>query len=328
MPEEEFLAGRLAVMDDLADGRHLPHRQGRRAQGGRPGPTSSAEICAAARAGSDRACGRICARLAQASDRSAPATPPSRPPGRTGGSPPSSTRSTRGPSPTATATASATSPASRPRWTTWPRSASTSSGCRRSTPRRRTTTATTSATTRTSTRLFGSLADLDALIAGAARARHEAGDGPGGQPHLRRARLVRGVARPGLAQARLVLVAAGPRGLRARRRGGRADQLGVRLLRARPGSSTSGAGSTTCTCSRRKQPDLNWENPEVRQAVYAMMNWWVDRGRRRLPDGRHQPDLQAARAWPTARPPPGRTLRAGVRLHRQRPAAARVPGTR
>ncbi len=28
----------------------------------------------------------------------------------------------------------------------------------------------------------------------------------------------------------------------------------------------------------RKQPDLNWENPEVRQAVYSMMNWWVQRG--------------------------------------------------
>ncbi|HET9874021.1 MAG TPA: alpha-glucosidase [Propionibacteriaceae bacterium] len=28
----------------------------------------------------------------------------------------------------------------------------------------------------------------------------------------------------------------------------------------------------------RKQPDLNWENPEVRAAVYEMMNWWVDRG--------------------------------------------------
>ena len=27
-----------------------------------------------------------------------------------------------------------------------------------------------------------------------------------------------------------------------------------------------------------KQPDLNWENPEVRQAVYDMMRWWVDRG--------------------------------------------------
>ena len=27
-----------------------------------------------------------------------------------------------------------------------------------------------------------------------------------------------------------------------------------------------------------KQPDLNWENPQVRQAVYRMMNWWLDRG--------------------------------------------------
>lgn len=28
----------------------------------------------------------------------------------------------------------------------------------------------------------------------------------------------------------------------------------------------------------RKQPDLNWENPEVRAAVHDMMNWWLDRG--------------------------------------------------
>ena len=28
----------------------------------------------------------------------------------------------------------------------------------------------------------------------------------------------------------------------------------------------------------KKQPDLNWENPEVRKAVYRMMNWWMDRG--------------------------------------------------
>ncbi len=26
------------------------------------------------------------------------------------------------------------------------------------------------------------------------------------------------------------------------------------------------------------QPDLNWENPQVRSAVYEMMNWWLDRG--------------------------------------------------
>src|SRR6266542_692302 len=28
----------------------------------------------------------------------------------------------------------------------------------------------------------------------------------------------------------------------------------------------------------RKQPDLNWENPEVREAVYEMLRWWLDRG--------------------------------------------------
>lgn len=28
----------------------------------------------------------------------------------------------------------------------------------------------------------------------------------------------------------------------------------------------------------KKQPDLNWENPDVRFAVYDMMNWWLDKG--------------------------------------------------
>ncbi|MFO1446278.1 alpha-glucosidase [Bacillus sp. Bva_UNVM-123] len=28
----------------------------------------------------------------------------------------------------------------------------------------------------------------------------------------------------------------------------------------------------------KKQPDLNWENEEVRQALYKMMNWWLDKG--------------------------------------------------
>lgn len=27
-----------------------------------------------------------------------------------------------------------------------------------------------------------------------------------------------------------------------------------------------------------KQPDLNWENPEVRKQVYDMMRWWMDKG--------------------------------------------------
>ena len=28
----------------------------------------------------------------------------------------------------------------------------------------------------------------------------------------------------------------------------------------------------------KRQPDLNWENPEMRQAVYEMINWWLDKG--------------------------------------------------
>lgn len=28
----------------------------------------------------------------------------------------------------------------------------------------------------------------------------------------------------------------------------------------------------------RKQPDLNWENPQVRRAVHDIMRWWLDRG--------------------------------------------------
>jgi glycosidase len=28
----------------------------------------------------------------------------------------------------------------------------------------------------------------------------------------------------------------------------------------------------------KEQPDLNWENVELREAVYGMMRWWLDRG--------------------------------------------------
>lgn len=52
----------------------------------------------------------------------------------------------------------------------------------------------------------------------------------------------------------------------------------------------------------KKQPDLNWENPKVRQEVYKMMNWWFERGiagfridaiiniKKRLPFCDYEPD--------------------------------------
>lgn len=27
-----------------------------------------------------------------------------------------------------------------------------------------------------------------------------------------------------------------------------------------------------------KQPDLNWENPDVRAAVWAVLNFWIEKG--------------------------------------------------
>ena len=27
-----------------------------------------------------------------------------------------------------------------------------------------------------------------------------------------------------------------------------------------------------------EMPDLNWDNPQVREHVYDMMNWWCEKG--------------------------------------------------
>ena len=126
--------------------------------------------------------------------------------------------------------------------------------------------------------LFGSLADLDALIAGA---------------HERGIRLVMDLVvnhtsdeHPWFQESR---DPASPKrdwywwrpprdGFEGGTDGRRAEQLGVGVLRLRLAVRRARAASTTCTSSARKQPDLNWENPEVRHAVYAMMRRWVDRG--------------------------------------------------
>ena len=65
----------------------------------------------------------------------------------------------------------------------------------------------------------------------------------------------------------------------------------------------------------RKQPDLNWENPEVRAAVYAMMRWWVERG----VDG-FRMDVINLISKPAGLPDGDLWV-----VVRQRPAGARVP---
>ena len=58
----------------------------------------------------------------------------------------------------------------------------------------------------------------------------------------------------------------------------RADQLGGSSSPARPGSCHEDSEEYYLHLFSRKQPDLNWENPQVRQAIYEMMRWWLDRG--------------------------------------------------
>ena len=53
---------------------------------------------------------------------------------------------------------------------------------------------------------------------------------------------------------------------------------GSRTSPVRCGSSTRRRGEYYLHLFSRKQPDLNWENPQVRAAVYEMMRWWLDRG--------------------------------------------------
>ena len=37
-------------------------------------------------------------------------------------------------------------------------------------------------------------------------------------------------------------------------------------------------GSTICHSFLREQPDLNWRNPEVRDAMFDVLRFWLDRG--------------------------------------------------
>ncbi|MCV7169987.1 alpha-glucosidase [Mycobacterium manitobense] len=63
----------------------------------------------------------------------------------------------------------------------------------------------------------------------------------------------------------------------------------------------------------RRQPDLNWENPEVRRAVHEVMGWWLDRG----VDGFRMDVINfisKADGLPDAAPQPGRTFASAIDL--------------
>ena len=148
-------------------------------------------------------------------------------------------------------------------WTTCRRWAWTCCGCRRCTRRRRTTTATTSATTTTWTRCSAASPTSTSWSTGCT-ARHAAGHGPGRQPHLRRAPVVR--REPLRPTARAGTGTGGARRARATSAAspGPSRPTGSPSSRGPRGSGTRRRGEYYLHLFSRKQPDLDWENPEVR----------------------------------------------------------------
>ena len=104
------------------------------------------------------------------------------------------------------------------------------------------------------------------------RAGDQAGDGPGREPHLRRAPVVQS---PRSASPKRNWYWWRPAGRGSSPAARAPSRPTGRRPPALPGSTTSAAEHLPV---QPEAADLNWENPEVRRAVADMMNWWVDRG--------------------------------------------------
>ena len=118
--------------------------------------------------------------------------------------------------------------------------------------------------------LFGSLDRPRRADRGRARAWHQAGHGPRGQPHLRRAPWFQESRDPDSPKRDWYW-------WRPARDGAEPNNW-ASVFSGSAWEYDERSGEYYLHIFSRKQPDLNWENPEVRQAVYAMMRRWVERG--------------------------------------------------
>ena len=104
---------------------------------------------------------------------------------------------------------------------------------------------------------------------------------PRAQPLLGRARLVPGGARRGPPAARSATRYHLPR-RHGRRTANCRRTTGSPSSAARPGpaspSPTAPRASGTCTSSTPRQPDFDWDNPEVHEEFRGVLRFWLDRG--------------------------------------------------
>ena len=126
---------------------------------------------------------------------------------------------------------------------------------------------------------FGNAGRFRRVVGGRARPWHETRDGPGGQPHLRRTPLVRAVALVGPTTRNATGTGGGPPGREWPPGTPGAEPTNwASFFSGSAWKFDESTGEYYLHLFSRKQPDLNWENPEVAAAVYEMMRWWLDRG--------------------------------------------------
>ena len=203
-----------------------------------------------------------------------PAPVPRLAPGPPGGRGPSSTRSIPGPSPTPTVTGSGTWPASGPTWPIWPGSGSTPCGSRRSTARRWSTSATTSATTATSTPSSAPSTTSTRLIEDA----HALGlrviiDWVPNHTSDRHPWFVDAASGPGSAHRNWYV-------WRDARPDGSPPNNWVAAfdLSAPAWTLDEASGQWYLHLFEAAQPDLNWDEPGVVEAMHDVLRFWLDRG--------------------------------------------------
>ena len=112
--------------------------------------------------------------------------------------------------------------------------------------------------------VFGTLDDFDALVGRPPRPRHPAAARLRPVPHLDRAPVVHASTPTGTS---------GPTGATAARR-----TTGCRRSAARRGPTHEGRGRWYLHSFYPEQPDLDWRNPEVVEAMQDVLRFWIERG--------------------------------------------------
>jgi glycosidase len=54
--------------------------------------------------------------------------------------------------------------------------------------------------------------------------------------------------------------------------------IGFRFLADQPGSGNEKTGQYYYHAFLKEQPDLNWRNPAVQEAMLEVMRFWLDKG--------------------------------------------------